>query len=101
MREVTPLVDRPPYGDWCRIFYLECEEAKDLDWKGAGFALCNADDVERVRARLEEVTAQTNRRFTELMKTAQPRAVADQLIILESISAASVDGDRYRIVWPR
>lgn len=100
MREVSPLVDRVPYGDWCRIFYQHCEDSSDLDWKGAGFVLCEGDEIERVRTRLGEITAVTNARFANLLGTAEPRATAEELLELESINAASVDGQLYRVVWP-
>ena len=83
------------------MFYQHCEDASDLDWKGAGFVLCNAHEVERVRTRLAEITAATNSRFAEFLATAQPRTAAEELLELESINAASVDAQLYRVVWPR
>jgi hypothetical protein len=98
LRDVTPYVDRPPYKDWSALFYQACEEDPALDWKGAGFVRCKPDDVEAVEARLAELVAKTNDKFGAFLARAEPRGAAEQLLELEGINAASVDGNSYRIV---
>jgi hypothetical protein len=97
-RELIPYVDRPPDQGWVECFYQVCEEVDDLDWKRAGFAHCRVEDVERVKGRLREVTERANDRFADFLARAESQYVARQLIELELISAASVGGEKYRVV---
>lgn len=100
LREVTPYVDRQPNGDWSFMFYDGCEKADDLEWYGAGFVRCRPEEVERVRERLTEIVAEVNERFAQFLSTAEPADKAAELLELEGISAASVDGRSYRITFP-
>jgi hypothetical protein len=98
LREITPLFDRQPYGDWCALFRAECEKEFGEDWKGAGFVSCPAPQVADVRKRLEDATSRANHKFADFLDRAaanQPKEVAE-LRELEGINSASTDGGAYR-----
>ena len=48
------------------------ENGPDIDWKRAGVALCNADDVERVTERLKAIIRSTNAAFATHLAEAGP-----------------------------
>jgi hypothetical protein len=97
LRELRPLFNRKPYGDWCELFFKCCKEDSDIDWKEAGFALCGSNDVGLVEERFRLATANTNTTFRAVPARAldnQPRETSD-LIALEASLAASSKGDGY------
>lgn len=67
MRSVSPVIDQPAARVWRVAFIHAAEVDKIIDWKGAGFALCAPDDVERVAERLLELVEETNAKFPAAM----------------------------------
>jgi len=101
LTELTPLYDRRPYGDWCHLLWQLCEADPTLDWKGAGFVSCRPDEVQKVQARLAELTADTNAEFRAFLGRVLEKQPHDghELIALEQSLAASRDDRAYLCGW--
>lgn len=56
-------MDRPAAVLWRSLFTNACDAAPDIDWKHAGFARCESDEVERVTKRLKDIIHSTNAAF--------------------------------------
>lgn len=102
--EVQPFADRLPHKDWCGAFYLAAEAADDIEWPGDGLARSSQDDIERVKARLQEIAEATNQvmneYFAQAMETPVERADVERLLALEARAASEAAGDAYEIKFP-
>lgn len=97
LRELTPVFDRVPYGDWCVYFDAACEADPDINWLEAGFARCGESDVDRVISKFAVATQTANASFVDFLERAsevQPDAVADLVALEGSLAAAGADGGR-------
>jgi hypothetical protein len=98
MREVCPLIDRPAPLMWRALFHRACEASPDLDWKGAGFAYCSPEEVDRVAERLADIAHSTNAAFATHLQEASPEERAR--LMEEGINHFGEAGGAYRIFFP-
>jgi hypothetical protein len=101
LRDVRPILDRKPYGDWSALFMEAARQCctsanrKHLGWQGAGFAKCAADDVDLTSSLIRSAIEKTNNEFRSFLSRAlinQPDDVASLIVMEGSLAATGGDG---------
>jgi hypothetical protein len=95
MRSVSPVIREPAARVWRMAFIHAAEADEIIDWKGAGFALCAPDDVERVTERLVELVEETNAKFPAAMARFSDSEIP--FVMDRGIALFSDDGRHFRI----
>ena len=85
-RELTPWFNHPPHLLWGHFYRAACTETLGDDWKGAGFAVCEPSEVERVERVLRDAAQSANQAFADHVDRLPDPEVTK---VLEGITAAS------------